>query len=258
VPPPSSPKRRIGVPHRADTPEECSCLSQSSNDIRCSGIRLIGSSTRLFRIAFPLFDICVVVAFVTMDSESDSGWAVVCCAAVSFQLFRMSIDLIQTASQATTKDYKEDHHGAVSSTKTSSKIDGGSLPDSKNYGSIVSDATEDVDKEAQEETALLPATERRAHRGVLLDSTKPATWSFRFQCILVAVLVMAGAFHICSVLPMGLVWSSVAVVAFSAILTYRDVGRARFGVITRIFYLAASLILCVPLTVTYYKHRGMR
>lgn len=202
----------------------------------------------------------------TMQADSStavmsSEWAAICCAAVSFQLFRMSIDLIQTASQATTKDYKEDHHGAVSSNVPSSKSNKGSpnLSQSESgsdYGSISKNQAEEADKEAQEDTALLPATENRARRRLLLDSTNPATWSFRFQCVLVIVLVTAGVFHICSVLPVGLLWSSMAVVAFSAILTYRDVDRARFGVITRIFYLAATLILCVPLTVAYYKHRA--
>lgn len=200
-----------------------------------------------------------------MTTESDdivmSGrWAAVCCAAISFQLFRMSIDLIQTASQATTKDFKEDYHGAVGSTKSSSKSKGDSLVSSEkegiDYGSISKEGTNEVDKESQEETPLLQASEIQARRRLLLDSTKPATWSFGFQCILVVVLVVAGLFHICSVLPKGLLWSSVAVVAFGAILTYRDVHRERFGVITRILYLASSLVLCVPLTIAYYKHRA--
>jgi len=51
------------------------------------------------------------------------GWIVICCVAISFVLARLSIDLIQTASQSTRKHFRESHHAAGQEMTTPVKKD---------------------------------------------------------------------------------------------------------------------------------------
>ncbi|KAL3904723.1 MAG: hypothetical protein SGARI_004795, partial [Bacillariaceae sp.] len=194
-------------------------------------------------------------------SSNASTWAWICCLSMSFMLFRMSIDLIQTASRNTTKDYTEDHHNATAKKKKAKKGEVGISKEG--YGSISNSSIGNgggVDEESpNEETAPL-VTEQSSTivdqaRHMLLDSRKPATWSFRVQLVFLVLLTISAIAHVESKLPTLLVWSSVVVVSFSALLTYRDVERRRFGIISRIFYLAAALTIGIPLTVCYYHHR---
>jgi hypothetical protein len=204
---------------------------------------------------------------VAVTLSSSPSYATICCLAISCMLFRLSIDLIQTASQSTNKDYAEDHHNATVKQKIKMKSYG-STTDSKNKESEDNGGDATVKKEAeaegegnaqQERETLLtfahdpedPSTRRR----LLLDSRKPATWSFRFQCVLLLLLLIAGIFHVNQVLPSGLLWSSVTVVTFGAFLTYRDIDRERFGIVARTFYLMAALAIAVPLSKCYYQHR---
>ncbi|KAG7344363.1 ABC transporter [Nitzschia inconspicua] len=204
----------------------------------------------------------------TTVSAVSSSYETVCVLAISFMLFRMSIDLIQTASQNTTKDYTEDHHNAVkdkAKPRPKKLTSYGSLPsgsksskDTLNGGENETDASVNVDPE-QEKATLLSSFphdhEKESNFSVLLDSSKPATWSFRFQCLLLMLLLIAAIFHVNRVLSSSLVWSCVVVVLFGAILTYRDVDRERFGIVSRVVSLAASLMLTIPLSICYYQHR---
>jgi ABC-type transport system involved in Fe-S cluster assembly fused permease/ATPase subunit len=191
------------------------------------------------------------------DSASNApSWAWICCLSISFMLFRISIDFIQTASQKTTKDYTEDHHNATGKKKSKNK------EESSGYRSISNRTVSNVGDEEnpnEETTALIPQsssiTEHACH--VFLDSRKPGTWSFRVQLLFLILLIIAGLFHVESVLPVGLLWSSVTVLVFSTLLTYRDVERTRFGIVSRISYLAAALTIAIPLNIFYYSHRNV-
>jgi hypothetical protein len=202
------------------------------------------------------------------ETVSTSSFGTICVLAISFMLFRMSIDLIQTASQKTTKDYTEDHHSAAASKskpKQKPLPEYGSLPssaksskDTVNGGDAETTASADVDADQEKATLLSSFPHEHETEGrysFLLDSRKPATWSFRVQCLLLLLLLIAAIFHVNQVLPSGLVWSSVVVVIFGALLTYRDVDRQRFGIVARVVYLAAALIMAIPLNTCYYKHR---
>jgi hypothetical protein len=201
--------------------------------------------------------------------SSSSSYATICCLAISCMLFRLSIDLIQTASQNTTKDYTEDHHNATvkqkiavksygSTAETKSPEDVGATNSGDAVAKVEAAAVEEGDSE-QEKTTLLSFPhdheDPSARRNLLLDSSKPATWSFRFQCVLLFLLVISGIFHVNQVVPSGLLWSSVVVVTFGALLTYRDIDRQRFGIVARTFYLVAALTIAVPLSTCYYHHR---
>ena len=213
-------------------------------------------------------------------------------------LFRMSIDLVQMASKKTEGDFKENHHtnadaATVAAAKTSKKEKVSSstattkmmeLNDSnQNYGSITKNGKkksngdknggnkkeeeEDVNElyadELQEASGevvnLLQRTEEVLAQRLLLESNSNGTWSFRLQCILLIVLLVAAFLHggESCVLAVGLVWTCVVVVTFGAILTYRDVDRKRFGYISRAAYLASALTLSIYISVTYYKQRDI-
>ena len=106
---------------------------------------------------------------------------------------------------------------------------------------------------------LLQRTEEVLAQHLLLESNSNGTWSFRLQCILLIVLLVAAFLHggESCVLAVGLVWTCVVVVTFGAILTYRDVDRKRFGYISRAAYLASALTLSIFISVTYYKQRDI-
>jgi len=201
-------------------------------------------------------------------------WIVISCLSISFMLFRVSIDVIQTASLKTKADYTESHHAAAGSSKKTVEIkkeaidkDGkASLDgDNKNYGSIKGDDAKEEDvgalEKAREDDKLLQHTDEILARHMLLDSNSNnrGKWSFRIQCVFLVVLLVATLLYggESCVLAAGLVRTCAIVVAFGVVLTYRDIDRKRFGWISRIAYLAAILTLCIPITVTYYKHRSV-
>ena len=189
-----------------------------------------------------------------------SSWSLICCLSISSMLFRMSIDLIQTASLKTTKDYTEDHHNTTKSKDTKKQSKEG-----EGYGSITSttnkDDNGDTENPTTEQESLIQQTPSTStvssfHRRFFLDSNQPGTWSFRFQLVILLILLVAGLIHPTSVLPEGLIWSCFVVVLFGTTLTYRDVYRTRFGIISRLFYLLSTLTLVVPLTICYYRYRN--
>ena len=51
-------------------------------------------------------------------------WTVICCAAISFMLLRVSIDLVQTASQKTKEHFRESHHAAGQTMSVRGEKDG--------------------------------------------------------------------------------------------------------------------------------------
>jgi hypothetical protein len=172
--------------------------------------------------------------------------------------------------------------GQVSSSTATTKMM--ELNDSnQNYGSITKDdngGKKEVPEEEEEEEEdvtelyadeleeaaggsevdnLLQRTEEVLAQHLLLESNSNGTWSFRLQCILLIVLLVAALLHggESCVLAVGLVRTCVVVVSFGAILTYRDVDRKRFGYISRAAYLASALTLSISISVTYYKQRDI-
>lgn len=185
------------------------------------------------------------------------GWTIICCVSISFVLLRLSIDLIQTASQKTRKHFRESHH-ATTEEKTDSekeKKDSGSTKKT-GYGSIQDDTKEEkninIDKSIQETARLLSSSTENK------PSTQPSTLSLRFQGILLVVLLVISMLKNVGsscVLSKGLVWSCITVILLGAILTYRDVNRERFGYLSRILYLVSALTLAIPMTTAYSQNR---
>eukprot|EP00934_Nitzschia_sp_Nitz4_P006038 Nitzschia sp. Nitz4//scaffold217_size45653//13984//17003//NITZ4_007221-RA/size45653-augustus-gene-0.9-mRNA-1//-1//CDS//3329542228//6028//frame0 len=128
-----------------------------------------------------------------------------CGLALSFQLFRLSVDFVQTASQSTSKDYQEDHHGSNKDKKPTKKEiaqNEASTVDTKqpNYG-----ATDDSEKALLvEPTAVVEAESSFAdtlclkvqdfvsqHPVLQLNpsTAKDGVWSFRVQFLFVLLIL---------------------------------------------------------------------
>lgn len=162
---------------------------------------------------------------------------------MSFQLFRASIDLIQTASQKTSKDFLEDHHKKTAA------------PSSTN--------NEGVD----EQTPLVGgyvSFSRRETRSPLWEAVptrhKAAVWSCRVQILFCAILLLNGILsredaHLSQILPVYISWVGFIVIAFGVWLTARDLGRARMGIVARVSYFAAAIALWLPFCLAYYRDR---
>lgn len=189
---------------------------------------------------------------------------------VTFQIFRLSIDCIQTASQKTSKDYTEDHHNTTTkTTRTGTGTGTGNggnktktdLIKTNNYGSIdtmngssTGTATDSVD----EMEVLVPVEYHRINPMLQFVPVehKAAVWSFRIQVLLALLLFMDAVGGVGSIIPDAASWTAFSVVALGALLTYRDIERQRLGVISRICYLAAVLTLWIPICTHYYKDRS--
>mmetsp|Transcript_678 Transcript_678/g.1615 ORF Transcript_678/g.1615 Transcript_678/m.1615 type:complete len:499 (-) Transcript_678:2749-4245(-) len=219
-------------------------------------------------------------------------WVVICIVSSSFMLFRLSIDFIQTASKQSKKFYSESHHAATADTtdadaaaakkKEEAATNGGTNGYGTNgYGSIANggdssnSASEkeggNAAKTGEEIGLLSPMVQKfldedekeqtAADKLVSFGSgTREAVWSLRFQILLLAFLLavalLRGGGTSC-VLPPGLVWTCIAVVLLGAVLTYRDIERERMGYFSRFLYLSTVLSLIIPMTVTYFKNRGI-
>jgi len=199
------------------------------------------------------------------------GWVVICCVSISFVLARLSIDLIQTASQKTRKHFRESHHATTEEKTTPAK---GEKTNGKNgYGSVESDdkGSDEPKKKVNiddtiQETARLLSSSREAESvsGQLFPGCNvgiknhPSILSLRFQLILVIALLgvsmLKNGGSSC-VMSKGLVWSCIFAILFGAILTYRDADRERFGYLSRILYLATALTLAIPMTTYYFQNR---
>ena len=181
-----------------------------------------------------------------------NGWITYCCIAISFQLFRLSIDFIQTASQKTSKDFVESHH-KVQTSGAALKDKG----DKKDYGTSTS-----------EEQALLVAVVAVEEDGAPTNPIptpalqpvpsrhRTAVWSFRVQLSFCLLLLVDSILDTGSVLPSLARWSAFCVVGFGAWLTVRDLPRRRLGLVSRLFYLGAALTLWLPICIHYYKDRS--
>jgi len=193
-------------------------------------------------------------------------WVIICCVSISFVLLRLSIDLIQTASQKTRKHFRESHHAtteekAKKKQAEEEKSDGATTKNTTNYGSIQEDGK-------NKETASLLPKPRDESEEVWAEMcpgfdtpirNHPSIYSLRFQGILVLALVlvlMFGNGGASCLLSSKLVWSCIIVVGMGALLTYRDADRERFGYISRVLYLATALTLTIPMTIYYYKNRS--
>ena len=213
------------------------------------------------------------------DNAVPSWLTGLCFLAITVQLLRLSMDMIQSASVQTSADFavegiKDDPNrkrkkAEKNDTKKDDKSDDGSVGGSK-YGSISADGGGDKGENTADEAAAMEESRpllgndesnNESHAGTLILSqvTSASTWSFRLQVVLVIVLLFdanspqsLGEDH---VFPAELVWTSVLVVGMGALLTYLDLQRHRFGILQRFLYLCASGSLYVAAALLYYQHR---
>jgi hypothetical protein len=190
------------------------------------------------------------------------AWVIICCVSISFVLARLSIDLIQTASQKTRKHFRESHHATTEEKTVPSKEKANA-----NYGSIQENGN-GSGKETEKETAALLSSSPEAEPKSLTELMLPrfdsqiknpiSVLSLRFQSVLVVALLVVAMLKNESascVLSRELVWTCISVVALGAILTYRDAERERFGYFSRTLYLASALTLAIPMTTYYFQNR---
>jgi hypothetical protein len=161
----------------------------------------------------------------------------------------MSIDLIQAASQVTSKDfsYEEDNHDATAKPKQSlSKGSNGNLAprekSGENYGSI------DATPIGEEGEPLVAGNSQE-------PSTTVAVYSFRIQAFVASLLCLTMIFHFTTVLPTTLVWVALLVVALGALMTNRDKLRQRFGKLQRFLYSVSAIALWLPIFFTYQRNQ---
>ena len=176
----------------------------------------------------------------------DDRFGAWCLAAVTCQLFRVSIDAIQKASQSTSKDFLETHHSAA-------------------LAASVQDGAADEQTplvEGSSPTTPLRGGDRHPFWQLIPSNLKAAVWSFRVQVLWCFILLIDIALTFTAVgenrsrvLPSYVSWASLVLIAFGAWLTVRDLERRRLGYVTRVAYLMAALLLWLPLCVTYSKER---
>ena len=191
------------------------------------------------------------------DTEMSNPWIVCCLVSLTFQVFRLSIDSIQTASQSTSKDYAEDHHNSTKEKSSKAKLD----RDVKSYGSIDT-LRSNRDVASDELEVLVPESGRDSRPGnpmfQLVPSRHKATvWSFRIQVLLALLLFLCAVAQVGAIMPNIASWAAFGIVVIGALLTYRDVERQRLGVISRVCYLAAVVTLWIPICTQYYKERDV-
>jgi len=204
-------------------------------------------------------------------------WTIICAVTISFVLARLSIDLIQTASQSTRKHFRESHHATTEEKKKKSEED--EKKEQSNYGSIQDDEKDNqqggaktvvtINEKIEEAARLLPSSRRDSDREDWTEQmcpgcnpkirNHPSILSLRFQALLIVallvVLMLGQEGESSCVLSRGLVYTCIIVVVMGTILTYRDAERERFGYMSRIFYMGTALTLIIPMTVYYFKHR---
>lgn len=202
------------------------------------------------------------------------GWVVICCVSISFVLLRLSIEVIQTASQKTRKHFRESHHATTEEKAAPAKNEKSDDTKGKNsYGSIQDDDNKSggeekkvtIDESIQETARLLsPSQETISSTTQVFPgfhariNNHPSILSLRFQVLLVVALLVVSMLKnigASCVLSKGLVWSCITVILFGAIFTYRDADRERFGYMSRFLYLATALTLTIPMTTYYFKNR---
>lgn len=169
------------------------------------------------------------------------GWLFSCAVSFSFQLLRMSIDLIQAASQVASKDYKEDHHNATAKPDKTGSQDGSAdlaVKSGTSYGSINASS---IGEESQ--PLVTPHPQQ--------PSTTVAVFSFYLQACVALFLILAYFLKFTTSLPPTAVWIAVVVVTLGALLTHRDKHRQRFGKLQRFLYSASSITIWLPIFCAY-------
>ena len=178
------------------------------------------------------------------STELPKGWIFLSGVAVNFQLLRLSIDFITTASHSTKKDYKEDHHNGTTTNTVKNKeaLSSESLRkngvENSHYGSIESQPRDS-------EPLLLG---RKADT----PSQTLALLSFWLQCAIVLLLFLDIFLQIGALVPSISIWTALAVVALNSILTVRDQLRQRFGVASRIMHCVSACAIEAQVFLSYY------
>jgi len=171
-------------------------------------------------------------------ASSTSGLAL-SLIAVSCQLLRLSVELIQKASQKTAKDFKEDHHNATA--KSTKKPLG---ENEKSYGSIAS-SDEEVEHLLDEQTSSP------------LPSSMLSTLSFRIQISIAILLSIVVVFKVGVMFPSSIHWTGFCVVALGLILTASDRLRQRFGTFHRVLCSLSMIALWLPIYSWYFGDKAV-
>lgn len=185
------------------------------------------------------------------NSSVASGCMLLCSTSATLSLLRISVDLIQTASQETSKDYKEDHHNVnkASGNKENAKLASDNVSQLNSYGSI----------QAEEEIGLLSNTSTNSTSPMIAlcfpSQHKAAHWSFRVQTLMVILLLFQILLNVHVVIVQSVLLTAVLVVGFGAWLTVRDLPRSRFGIFSRCIYLLSTLCLWLAVIFPYYQRR---
>ena len=192
------------------------------------------------------------------------GWVIICCVSINLMLVWLSIDLIQTANQRARKYFRESHHAITKQSVRRTKTQAEKL-NTTNYGSFRDNKGNFLDKSTKEpeiaqETDQLLSDDDLEKR---LETGSPVTnksWklSLRFQGVLLAALLAVALLRnggASCIQSNGIVWTCITIVTIGVILTYRDPYRERFGCISRFLYLAATLVIAVPMMIYYFKNR---
>lgn len=186
-------------------------------------------------------------------------WMACCLMAITFQLFRLSIDSIQTASQKTSKDFVEEHHTnkvKQAAAGTAASDDDDNKNNNKEQQASESDPL--IPKDIATITTKTTTPSSSWHHPLMQPipaRTKAAVWSFRVQLLLIVLLLTNVIMGWGAVVPSVAVWASLGVVLLGALLTLRDLKRERLGTMSRVFYLASAITMWVPICYCYYTSR---
>lgn len=192
------------------------------------------------------------------------GWVIICCVSISFMLLRVSIELIQTASQKTRQHFRESHHATTEEKPTKETQEDQSK--TANYGSI-KEVDEKAETESDEETAKLLSDDDTAKEVRIKKfypqiesrmTNRSSLLSLRLQFFLIVALLVVAVLRnggASCVQSQGLVWTCIATVVMGSIMTYRDADRERFGYVSRFLYLATALTIDIPMTIYYFQNR---
>ena len=217
-----------------------------------------------------------------------------CVWACSLQLLRTSIDWIRLASRTNAEHYQEEHHHHATTTspnknkksKNNGVLNYGSAGSSstkhQKHQNQNQNGTQPQSHSVEETTPLVAAAaassgsepssyQSAGGAGSVVSSSQQSLlsqqhqqldmhrtaswWTFWFQMVLLTIFLYVGIFGASSAaMPQCVVWTTLLIVALSALLTYMDMTRQRFTMLMRVLYLLTALSLWIPVASLYYQN----
>lgn len=173
-----------------------------------------------------------------LKTDVSREWLIACVIAVNIQLLRLSIEFIRASNESSSSKDKENHHAkATELQKAADKSRSKS-----SYGALDS-----VDEESQP----LMRTRNDSRR----VSSSFSMMSVQFQCLMIFVLTVAVAIDVTTVISDWFALCSLIVVALGAVVTVSDKHRSRFGRFQRFLYLISTLLIWLPIFVSFMENR---